>query len=166
MAEKQLPPDLFNASDKGDTAKMRDAIDKGADLEWKNKDYYYYTPLIVASTWGRTESVRLLLNEGADVNNTDRDGQTALYLACWNSHEEVIRILLGNGADVENTNVNQFTPLILTAGHNHSSSIVRLLLEAGAEIDRVGVGGKTALEWARQQERCEVVQILEEWSKK
>ncbi len=145
---------------------MRDAIDRGADLEWKNKDYYYYTPLIVGSAWGRTEAVRLLLNEGADINNTDGDKQTALFLACWNKREEVIRILLKSGADVEKTNVNQETPLILAVRHNYPPSIVRLLLKAGAQMNTIGMGGKTALEWARQLAHSEVVKILEEWPKK
>ena len=44
--------------------------------------------------------VQLLLSNGVSVDQTDRDGRTALRAASWGGHEDVVELLLQNGADV------------------------------------------------------------------
>jgi uncharacterized protein len=57
------------------------------------------TPLMEASSLGRTELVKLLIEMGADLNHASKEGQTALILAIGNRYEETARILLEEGAD-------------------------------------------------------------------
>ncbi len=57
------------------------------------------TPLMEASSLGRTELVKLLIEMGADLNHASKEGQTALILSIGNRHEETARILLEKGAD-------------------------------------------------------------------
>ncbi|WP_021166582.1 Ankyrin repeat protein [Sporomusa ovata DSM 2662] len=59
-----------------------------------------FTPLHAASAYGRTPIVRLLLDQGADINARDKDGQTALMKAVWNSHANVVTVLLQRGANI------------------------------------------------------------------
>ncbi len=154
--------DLFNASEIGDIAQMKTAIQAGADLERKNKANYDNT---VASFNGRTEAVSLLLKLGADVNGTNCYNETSLWKACWTNKEEVVRILLQNGADVEKADVNGVTPLIAASiwGHSHC---VKLLLEGGGQIHKTDDKGKSALALAKERGHNEVVKILEDWAKK
>jgi ankyrin repeat protein len=56
------------------------------------------TPLIEAAS-GYVETVRLLIDRGADVNARDAMGQTALMRAAMNGASEVILLLLEKGAD-------------------------------------------------------------------
>lgn len=66
-------------------------IAKGADI---NADGY--TPLHLASSNGRGQIVRLLLERGADPKRTTPDGKTAVDLATENGHSELVELLAGS----------------------------------------------------------------------
>ena len=57
------------------------------------------TALLFAATSGDLESARVLLDRGADVNDTAADGNSALVLAAFSGHGPVARLLLERGAD-------------------------------------------------------------------
>ena len=65
-------------------------LDSGVDPNFQNR--LGTTALMMASAWGYTEIVRLLLENGADPNIGDEDGDTPLFYAPKNS--EVYKILL------------------------------------------------------------------------
>ena len=48
---------------------------------------------------GHLEIVRLLVELGADINQTDKCGYTPCYYACWKGHLEVVWLLLDRGAN-------------------------------------------------------------------
>jgi len=58
-----------------------------------------FTPLLFAARHGAVESARVLLEAGADVNDTGADGNSALVLAAMSGHETLARYLLERGAD-------------------------------------------------------------------
>ena len=49
---------------------------------------------------GNEESISLLLQRGADINERDECGRTALIHACTEGHASIVRLLLKLGADV------------------------------------------------------------------
>ena len=51
------------------------------------------TPLHEAAGLGDDEAVRALLAAGVDINATDEDGNTALYLAAEYEHEAVVEAI-------------------------------------------------------------------------
>ncbi len=59
---------------------------------------YGETPLIVASTWGQKDMVRLLLEHGADLNLQTEQG-TALMVASMLGDLDMVAFLLKRGAD-------------------------------------------------------------------
>ena len=59
---------------------------------------YSETALIRAAYCKRTDVVRCLLKNGANVNKQDRWGWTALYLASYNNYTDIMRMLLEHGA--------------------------------------------------------------------
>ena len=58
-----------------------------------------FTPLLFAVRVGDLDSVRLLVDAGADVNDAAGDGLSALVLATVRAHVGVATFLLDNGAD-------------------------------------------------------------------
>jgi len=109
------------------------------------------TPLMYAASNGNMEServletVRMLLDAGADPGVSNRDGLTALHLAAWLvPSPDVIGALLRAGANVEAWDGFLGTPLMVAAEHN-LPSVVALLLEAGADVDAKNESGETAL---------------------
>jgi ankyrin repeat protein len=58
------------------------------------------TALLVAARHGDVESTRLLLDGGANVNDTAPDGTSALVIAVHSGHRGVAALLLARGANV------------------------------------------------------------------
>ena len=57
------------------------------------------TPLLFAARSGDAESVRILVDAGADKNETMPDGTPALTLAAYSGHTDAATMLLEKGAD-------------------------------------------------------------------
>jgi hypothetical protein len=55
--------------------------------------------LLDAAMYGRTPEVAELLQHELNINVTNSNGATALYLAALNGHVEIVRMLLARGAD-------------------------------------------------------------------
>ena len=84
------------------------------------------------------ELVRLL-EDGADVNGCDEQGQTALMVASAAGRVETVQLLLGAGAEIDLQDESSLTALMHAAagygGRRHRERVVRTLLKAGARVD-------------------------------
>ena len=109
-----------------------------------------WTPLHVASHFGKLEMTRLLLNHAAKVDAVDKFGRTPLCEVSggeYNSEEAgigVARLLLERGADVNVRIQNQLTPLHL-ASRRGKLEMTRILLDHAAKIDAMSSLGNTPL---------------------
>ena len=72
------------------------------------------TALILATREGALESMKVLLDAGAPINQQSANGNTALIVAAMNGNAEAINFLLDRGADVNLANAQGWTPLYLT----------------------------------------------------
>jgi ankyrin repeat protein len=66
-----------------------------------SKDRHGQTALMLASARGHVELVRLLVEDGAELDHTAKYHLSALMLAVINRHAEIARVLVGAGADRE-----------------------------------------------------------------
>jgi ankyrin repeat protein len=114
--DPQLTQELIDELNKEDwddvdASKIKDLLDRGADLEAKDNDGN--TPLHFASMRNDLELAKLLLDKGADLEANNECRRTPLHVAtCWN-RIEITKFLLERGADVEAKNVYGQTPLDL-----------------------------------------------------
>ena len=68
------------------------------------------TALIIAATHHANKLVSFLLENGADVTLTNRNGDSALHRACWSGNLEALQKLVEYGAMVDRPNFNGMTP--------------------------------------------------------
>ncbi len=128
--ERQVTP-LMYAAAAGSLEAMRLLIDRGADVNAQNA---YGATALMWSVYDPAK-VRLLLDHGAEVNAIAKSGRTALIIAGFtNPSAEVVRMLLDKGAKVPVMDSRHVTPLNAATFGNDTAAI-RLLLDAGADID-------------------------------
>ncbi len=107
----------------------------------------------------RTERVRALIAEGADVNDAQVDGMTGLHWAAYHDDTATARLLIDAGADVDATNRYGVPPLSLAAT-NANGALVSALLDAGADPNVALEGGETVLMTAARTGSAEAVRAL------
>ena len=89
------------------------------------------TPLMYAVLYGDADTVKRLLEAGADPNARNEANATALM---WATDDlQKTRLLLAHGADVKARSDEGRTPLLIASKRNGSAEVVKLLLEHGAD---------------------------------
>ena len=85
--------------------------------------------------------IKILLYNGAVIDNTTIHGSTALMFASYNSNststENTVEILLNNGANVNTQSINGHTALTLSFVNNNNIS--KILIENGATFTEGGL---------------------------
>src|SRR3989338_5994357 len=84
------------------------------------------TPLQMAARSGDIEAAHKLIEQGADVNAKDNNGQTPLHWAASNGNKEAAELLISKGADVNAKDNNGQTPLHWVAS-NGNKEVVEIL---------------------------------------
>ena len=115
-----------------------------------------------AAAIGAAERVRQLVSaRGRLIDSHSKDGFTALGLAAYFGQVEVVEFLINQGANLDLTAGNSMmvAPLhqAVAAGHE---AVVRLLVEAGADLDVRGQQGWTPLHAAARNGNTEMVRLL------
>ena len=87
-----------------------------------------------------SDIAKLLLEQGANVNDRDKNGDTPLHLASHNHRLKIVRVLLDYGANADSKNDLGKTPLQLALwGECHESQedgvdVALLLLEHNVQV--------------------------------
>jgi ankyrin repeat protein len=89
-------------------------------------------PLHIASKFGFTSIIEVLLENGADLNLADSQGLTALHYAVEGSHIDSIKVLLYWGAEPLMTDLSGLNVLQL-AVINGDCNVVALLMDHGVD---------------------------------
>jgi ankyrin repeat protein len=93
------------------------------------------TPLHWAARASSAGAVKLLLDNGADIEARGKYQNTPLLVAVEHMEPDVTRLLLERGAYVEARGDCKLTPLAMASGFDGVLSIMRLLLQFGADVD-------------------------------
>lgn len=104
---------------------------------------------------GSAEVIRLLQKAGADVNAISGGGDWPLKDACASADPVLVEYLLENGAEVNRTSTGETA--LFSAVASDSLECVRLLLDAGAQINVTDVDGWTCLYHVRSLPMAELL---------
>jgi ankyrin repeat protein len=138
----------FEAAAFDDTARLSELIqDDRAVVESWSADGWQ--PLHLAAFFGRTESVRVLLDADAPVTEYSRNpiGVQPLHAAAAGQHPETVWLLIASDAPVDAPQQHGWTPLH-SAAHNADVESISALLSAGADPLATNDDGKTPVDMA------------------
>ena len=90
--------------------------------------------LWLTATNGHVGKVKLLLDQGAELETKDESGRTPLSHAAERGYEAVVKLLLDYGADVKAADWNKEMPLWYAFERGHEA-VVKPLLDQGAELE-------------------------------
>ena len=131
------------SSDLTDLLKQLKTEQRKTALETKTKDGgHFVTPLIIAAHNGHLNSVKILLQYGADIEARGTlkirdqviEGCTPLWAAAESGRLDVVKLLIEQNADVEGRTSTDSTPL-RAAAHEGYLDVVRCLVERGADVN-------------------------------
>ena len=103
---------IWSAAKTGNLEALKVHLANGVDLNAQDSQSGL-TLLSWAIFAGKLEIAEQLIEAGADVNGTNRDGGTPLHEAAFMGRDRIARMLLRNGADVEARDDSGQTPLNL-----------------------------------------------------
>ena len=115
--------------------------------------------LATAARAGNVSAVRAQLAAGADANQVESDGSSALLWAAYHSSPELVALLLASHADPNRANEFGVTPL-LQASRNGDVDTMRALLDGGADVAQAVREGETPLMAAARTGNEAAVQLL------
>lgn len=146
------------------TELVRELVEAGADpkqrgmIQRQGKPTF---PLFVAAEKGNIEIIKHLIEAGASVDDQDEEGFSALHAAAagrddTNALEALVR---DHSADTRVHLRNGSQP-IHSAAAKGTAQHVKVLLDAGANIDQQNDSGRTPLHWAADSCNWDTLEML------
>jgi ankyrin repeat protein len=157
---------LNKAVSSGDVRIVKLLVDNGADVRsaMKYDDGSAGIPLLDSIYVGNDEIARFLIAKGADLNVSDGFAGHSLAVALVSGNTAIARELIERGADIRLAKGIGEVPPVVFAAHNErgDSSMVKLLLEKGADLGNQNDNDESALTWAKKRGSTELVRFLTE----
>jgi ankyrin repeat protein len=151
MLANELDAAFILAVQKKDAEKIQELIQAGANVNtaipycWTKGDCDWWiesSALIYAVRSNCPNIIKVLLKVKRKLNESLND---ALHEAIREKYSDVVEELIDGGADINcHGSSYEDTPLILAVSYR-ARDIIQILLKAGAKVDSVNKGGRTAL---------------------
>ena len=118
------------------------------------------TDLFTETKKGDIEAIKVLLENGANVNVRDQNLQTPLFYAARYGKAEIAELLIQNGADVHVKNLYHNQTPLYDASATGYLNVLQVLIHNGANIDAVDRDGDTPLHIAARMGRSKIIKEL------
>lgn len=157
-ASNNIADSTFNKS----TKELKKRIKKGEDVNFQDEDGL--TALLNASYYGFLESVKILLDAGADVSIKGNDGTSAVIMLAYRKRkssddDKILDLLISKGSDIDSQDNDGSTALSFAVASD-DKNLVKILLSRGASVDVKDNDGQTAI-WNICQSNKHGIEILD-----
>uniref|UniRef100_A0A452H231 Fibronectin type-III domain-containing protein n=2 Tax=Gopherus agassizii TaxID=38772 RepID=A0A452H231_9SAUR len=115
---------------------------QGGHVKVDVPDKLGFTALMVASQKGYDRLVKILVQNGTDVNQKNGSGKDSLMLACFAGHLDIIKYLREQGASWEVRDLGGCTALHWAVDGGHCE-VIEWMINDGCQVD----AKDTCLEW-------------------
>ncbi|MFM2050406.1 MAG: hypothetical protein RL682_897 [Pseudomonadota bacterium] len=136
--------------------KVVSALLEDASLQIEVRTKNDESPLMLAALKGLAPQCEQLIARGADVN---KPGWAPLHYAATGGHTLVVQMLLDNHAYIDAASPNGSTPLMMAAMYG-TTSITKLLLEAGADPMLKNDLGLSAIDFALRAKKLDSADVI------
>lgn len=119
------------------------------------------SPLLRCVQKGQTDSVKLLLDKGANLEADDERGRAPLAIAAMAGHLDTLELLLERGAKLEALDKDGRSPLALAAMEGKERTLRRLVAQ-GADLNRFDLKHETPYSLALHKGHARCAKLLEQ----
>ena len=163
-ADPALDQKLITAAYSNDVDAARELIDAGADVNAKDETVQSAYLIATSEVGDDPALLELTLANGAEVRSLDSYDGTGLIRAADRGYTTIVARLLETDIEIDHVNRLGWTALleaiILGGGDGAHTEVVRLLVEAGVDVNLADGQGVTPLAHAEQQGYDEIAAIL------
>uniref|UniRef100_A0A0N4U4E9 ANK_REP_REGION domain-containing protein n=1 Tax=Dracunculus medinensis TaxID=318479 RepID=A0A0N4U4E9_DRAME len=155
---------LYYAAEKGDTTTLKRILEMDSSLI-DIKDENGYTPLMVSSMCGNVDTMKMLLENGAQINHVDKEKHSAVHWAVVCGQLAALTVLLEKGAnanikDHQGAQPLHYATVMEDIPPERGEAILHILLKYGALVNGKDVDGRTPLHWASSNGNAAAIQSL------
>jgi len=159
--------ELLEAATEGDEDRIRRLLSQRSSKLDATSKFQSRTALHLAAQAGHGTLARILLENGADMQQRSSSGDTAFFIAIKTGHAALVKLFLENGASVheKSNRLSGISPLYMAIRYGHPD-VVKELIKAGADLEARGRDSSTALTFSLWQSHnkinYEVIRVLVE----
>ena len=148
---------VFEAARTNDIKTIENFVKEGNDVNTLNSSGY---SLLILSIYNNNYDVAAyLISQKANLDIQDTSGNTALMGACFKGYSSLAELLLVNKASADLVNYNKANALFFAATFGQVKC-VEILLKYKINTHQMDIFGKTALDYAVNQENDAIVSLL------
>jgi ankyrin repeat protein len=154
-----MAQDIHEAAKTGDIEQLKKILNENPALV-NSADKDKMTPLHHAIDAENLEAASLLIKMGADINAVNFKKETPLHIAADKGNAAAVKLLLKHGADPTRREMRDRIPLYLACNWGNDLDTVRLLIDAGSDVNDKNSRGEIVLISTLSYGKKEIIDLL------